>query len=72
MKKVIFLFVTTLAVVSFISCGNKSTKGAAVVDSDSVATDTASIDSVSDSTTQQIAKDSAAVNEASAAESLKK
>lgn len=46
----------------FSSCGNKSANVSAVSDSDSVATDTASIDTVSSQTTQQIAADSAAIS----------
>lgn len=71
MKKVIFLFSAVLMTVSFSACGNKSSNANSVADSDSVTTDTASIDSVSSQTTQQISKDSATVNAAAEAAASK-
>lgn len=62
MKKLLFLFSAALVVSALASCGNKTGNGSTVADSDSVTTDTASIDSVSSQTTQQIAADSAALN----------
>lgn len=62
MKKLMFLFSGMLLMSAFASCGNKSTGSNSVADSDSVATDTASIDSVSAQTTQQISADSASVS----------
>lgn len=72
MRKVMFLLVTTLVVVAFASCGNKSANSNAVADSDSVITDTVSVDSVSSQTTQQMAQDSAAVNSTAAASASQK
>lgn len=64
MKKVVFLLAAVWVVASFASCGGKSANSNKVADSDSVATDTASIDSVPAQTTQQIAQDSASLNAA--------
>lgn len=71
MKKLMFLVTVAFMSVAFASCGNKSDKSNSVSDSDSVLTDTASIDSVSEQTTQQISKDSAAVNDAAEAATSK-
>lgn len=57
-----YLFSGVLFIAFISSCGNKAAKTESVADSDSVITDTASIDTVSTQTTQQISADSAALS----------